>query len=64
MYEEEYEGEKFDAGILNEFDGDIEELFLDPRFAKIEKIKNMRATLMVASDLQTDSNGQNPLGKV
>jgi len=41
MYEEEYEGEKFDARILNEFDGDIEELFLDPRFSKIEKIKKI-----------------------
>ena len=62
MYEEQYEGGKFYARILNEFYGDIEELFLDKRFAKIEKIKTIGSTFMVASGLQTDSNDQNPLG--
>jgi hypothetical protein len=40
MYEEQYEGGKFYARILNEFYGDIEELFLDPQFSKIEKNQN------------------------
>jgi adenylate cyclase 9 len=63
MYEEQYEGGKFYARILNEFYGDIEELFLDPRFSKIEKIKTIGATFMAASGLQTDENDQNPLRK-
>ncbi len=63
MYEEQYEGGKFYARILNEFYGDIEELFLDPRFSKIEKIKTIGATFMAASGLQTDANDQNPLRK-
>lgn len=63
MYEEQYEGGKFYARILNEFYGDIEELFLDPRFAKIEKIKTIGSTFMAASGLQTDSKDENSLGK-
>ncbi|CAF5099552.1 unnamed protein product, partial [Rotaria sp. Silwood1] len=55
MYEEQYEGGKFYARILNEFYGDIEELFLDPRFSNIEKIKTIGATFMAASGLQTES---------
>ncbi|UJR20313.1 hypothetical protein I4U23_023444 [Adineta vaga] len=64
MYEEQYEGGKFYARILNEFYGDIEELFLDPRFSKIEKIKTIGSTFMAASGLQTDVNDQNPLDSV
>jgi len=64
MYEEQYEGGKFYARILNEFYGDIEELFLDPRFSKIEKIKTIGSTFMAASGLQTDAHDQNPLGKI
>ena len=64
MYEEQYEGGKFYARILNEFYGDIEELFEDPRFAQIEKIKTIGSTFMAASGLQTDSdNEQNSLRK-
>jgi adenylate cyclase 9 len=63
MYEEQYEGGKFYARILNEFYGDIEELFLDKRFSKIEKIKTIGSTYMAASGLQTDSNDENSLGK-
>ena len=62
IYEEQYEGGKFYARLLNEFYGDIEELFLDKRFAKIEKIKTIGSTFMAASGLQTDSNAQNQLG--
>jgi adenylate cyclase 9 len=62
MYEEQYEGGKFYARILNEFYGDIEELFLDPRFSKIEKIKTIGSTFMAASGLQSDENDQS-LGK-
>jgi adenylate cyclase 9 len=57
MYEEQYEGGKFYARILNEFYGDIEELFLDKRFAKIEKIKTIGSTFMAASGLQSHSDG-------
>ncbi|CAF1221218.1 unnamed protein product [Rotaria magnacalcarata] len=64
MYEEQYEGGKFYARILNEFYGDIEELFLNPRFSKIEKIKTIGATFMAASGLQADSNDQNSLESV
>ena len=64
MYEEQYEGGKFYARILNEFYGDIEELFLDPRFSKIEKIKTIGSTFMAASGLQTDSNDENPLESI
>ncbi|CAF0948730.1 unnamed protein product [Rotaria sordida] len=64
MYEEQYEGGKFYARILNEFYGDIEELFLEPRFAKIEKIKTIGATFMAASGLQTDVDDQNPYQSV
>jgi adenylate cyclase 9 len=63
MYEEQYEGGKFYARILNEFYGDIEELFLEPRFSKIEKIKTIGSTFMSASGLQADSNDENQLGK-
>lgn len=63
MYEEQYEGGKFYARILNEFYGDIEELFLDKRFAKIEKIKTIGSTFMAASGLQADLNDENSLGK-
>lgn len=56
MYEEQYEGGKFYARILNEFYGDIEELFLDPKFSKIEKIKTIGSTFMAASGLQNDSD--------
>ncbi|CAF3088149.1 unnamed protein product [Rotaria sp. Silwood2] len=61
LYEEQYEGEKFYSRILNEFYGDIEELFLDRRFLKIEKIKTIGSTFMAASGIQTDSNDQKPL---
>ncbi len=64
MYEEQYEGGKFYARILNEFHGDIEELFLDPRFSEIEKIKTIGATFMATSGLQTDENDQNPIGRI
>jgi adenylate cyclase 9 len=64
MYEEQYEGGKFYARILNEFYGDIEELFLDPRFAKIEKIKTIGSTFMAASGLQADSDDEHQLGKI
>jgi adenylate cyclase 9 len=64
MYEEQYEGGKYYARILNEFYGDIEELFLGPRFSKIEKIKTIGATFMAASGLQTDVDNENSLGKV
>ncbi|CAF1102471.1 unnamed protein product [Adineta steineri] len=64
MYEEQYEGGKFYARILNEFYGDIEELFLDQRFSKIEKIKTIGATFMAASGLQTQSNQQDQLQSV
>ena len=63
MYEEQYEGGKFYARILNEFYGDIEELFLDPRFSKIEKIKTIGATFMAASGLRNDPNDEQPLSK-
>jgi adenylate cyclase 9 len=58
MYKEQYEGGKFSARILNESYGDIEELFLDPRFSKSEKIKTIGSTFMAASGLQTDLNNQ------
>ncbi|CAF3160389.1 unnamed protein product [Rotaria socialis] len=64
MYEEQYEGGKFYARILNEFYGDIEELFVDPRFSNIEKIKTIGATFMAASGLQTDSNDENSIKSV
>ena len=64
MYEEQYEGGKFYARILNEFYGDIEELFLDKRFSKIEKIKTIGSTYMAASGLQTDSDDENQLRKI
>jgi adenylate cyclase 9 len=56
LYEEQYEGGKFYARILNEFYGDIEELFLQTRFEKIEKIKTIGSTYMAASGLQNEEN--------
>ena len=65
LYEEQYEGGKYYARILNEFYGDIEELFLHERFSKIEKIKTIGATFMAASGLQTDAtNDPQSLGKI
>jgi adenylate cyclase 9 len=64
LYEEQYEGGKFYARILNEFYGDIEELFLQERFSKIEKIKTIGSTYMAASGLQNDSNEENQLRKI
>lgn len=63
MYEEQYEGGKYYARILNEFYGDIEELFLNPKFSKIEKIKTIGATFMAASGLRSDPNDEQPLSK-
>ncbi len=56
IYEEQYEGGKFYARILNKFYGDIEELFLHPRFSNIEKIKTIGSTFMATSGLQTESD--------
>ncbi|CAF0845887.1 unnamed protein product [Didymodactylos carnosus] len=55
MYEEQYEGGKFYSRVLNEFYGDIEELLLNKKFEKIEKIKTIGATYMAASGLQDES---------
>jgi adenylate cyclase 9 len=63
MYEEQYEGGIFYTRVVNEFYRDLEELLLDPRFSKIEKIKTIGATYMAASGIQTDSNDENSVGK-
>ncbi|CAF1097151.1 unnamed protein product, partial [Didymodactylos carnosus] len=55
MYEEQYEGGKFYSRVLNEFYGDIEELLLNKKFEKIEKIKTIGPTYMAASGLQGES---------
>ncbi|CAF4312224.1 unnamed protein product, partial [Didymodactylos carnosus] len=52
MYEEQFEGGRFYSRVLNEFYGDIEELFLSKRFERIEKIKTIGSTYMAASGLQ------------
>jgi hypothetical protein len=64
MYEQQYEGGKFYARILNKFYENIEELFLDPRFSKIANIKTIGAPYVAASDLQSDSNDENPFGRI
>ncbi|CAF1003008.1 unnamed protein product, partial [Didymodactylos carnosus] len=55
MYEEQFEGGRFYSRVLNEFYGDIEELFLSKRFERIEKIKTIGSTYMAASGLQGES---------
>ena len=59
IYEEQFEGGQYYGRVLNEFYADIEELFFDSKFSKIDKIKTIGATYMVASGLQIDSNEQN-----
>jgi len=49
--------------FMQEFYRDLEELLLDPRFSKIEKIKTIGAIYMAASGIQTDSNDENSVGK-
>jgi hypothetical protein len=49
---------------FNEFYGDIEELFLHPKFSKIEKMKTIESTFMTESGLQAESNDQNLLGRI
>jgi adenylate cyclase 9 len=56
FYDESFEGGKEYLRVLNELISDMEELFDDPAFKDVEKIKTIGSCLMVAS-------GLNPLRK-
>lgn len=59
FYDESYEGGKEYLRVLNELMGDFEELFDDPKYKDVEKIKTIGACLMVASGLNPETRGQN-----
>lgn len=59
FYDESYEGGKEYLRVLNEMMGDFEDLFDDPRFKDVEKIKTIGACLMVASGLNPMTRCEN-----
>ena len=59
FYDESFEGGKEYLRVLNELMGDFEDLFDDPKFKDVEKIKTIGACLMVASGLNPQLRKQN-----
>ena len=59
FYDESYEGGKEYLRVLNELMGDFEELFDDPKYKDVEKIKTIGACLMVASGLNPTTRREN-----
>jgi adenylate cyclase 9 len=59
FYEQSFEGGKEYLRVLNELVGDFEELFDDPRYKDIEKIKTIGSCLMAASGLNPNTRKLN-----
>ena len=60
FYDESFEGGKEYLRVLNELMGDFEELFDDPKYRDIEKIKTIGSCLMAASGLNPQSANEDP----
>ena len=59
FYDESFEGGREYLRVLNELIGDMEDLFDDPRFKDVEKIKTIGSCLMAASGLNPLTRNQN-----
>ena len=59
FYDESFEGGREYYRVLNELISDMEDLFDDPRFKDVEKIKTIGSCLMVASGLNTQRRAEN-----
>ena len=59
FYEQSFEGGKEYLRVLNELVGDFEELFDNPKYKDIEKIKTIGSCLMAASGLNPITRKQN-----
>lgn len=59
FYDETYEGGKEYLRVLNELMGDFEELFDNPKYKDIEKIKTIGSCLMAASGLNPNTRKEN-----
>ena len=59
FYDESYEGGKEYLRVLNELIGDFEELFDDPKYRDVEKIKTIGSCLMAASGLNPQTRNEN-----
>lgn len=60
FYDESFEGGKEYLRVLNELMGDFEELFDDPKYRDIEKIKTIGSCLMAASGLNPQFANEDP----
>ena len=56
FYDESFEGGKEYLRVLNEMMGDFEDLFDDPKYKDVEKIKTIGSCLMAASGLNPSRN--------
>lgn len=59
FYDESFEGGREYYRVLNELISDMEDLFDDPRFKDVEKIKTIGSCLMVASGLNETRRAEN-----
>ncbi len=59
FYDESFEGGREYLRVLNELIGDMEDLFDDPKFKDVEKIKTIGSCLMAASGLNPATRNQN-----
>ncbi len=59
FYDESFEGGREYLRVLNELIGDMEDLFDDPQFKDVEKIKTIGSCLMAASGLNPATRNQN-----
>ncbi|ELU13631.1 hypothetical protein CAPTEDRAFT_204074 [Capitella teleta] len=59
FYDESFEGGKEYLRVLNEMIGDFEDLFDDPKYKDVEKIKTIGSCLMAASGLNPATRNQN-----
>lgn len=59
FYDESFEGGKEYLRVLNEMIGDFEDLFDNPKYKDVEKIKTIGSCLMAASGLNPATRNQN-----
>lgn len=59
FYDEAYQGGREFLRVLNELMGDFEELFDNPKYKDVEKIKTIGSCLMAAAGLNKEKRDQN-----
>ena len=59
FYDESFKGGREYLRVLNELIGDFEDLFDDPKYKDVEKIKTIGSCLMAASGLNPNTRNQN-----